>query len=83
MKNNMIFNLLKHNKITQVFICFSCFSLFFKIFIFNPRVVTTQHPYNKVGLWPQNLTKSMLKSIKMQKDERFYPKKVIRIIFGN
>ena len=26
----------------------------------------------KVGLWPQNLTKSMLKSIKMQKDERFY-----------
>ena len=36
------------------------------------KTVTTQHPYNKVGLWPQNLTKSMLKSIKMQKDERFY-----------
>ena len=35
-------------------------------------MLTTQHPYNKVGLWPQNLTKSMLKSIKMQKDERLY-----------
>jgi hypothetical protein len=37
------------------------YNLFGELYLF----VTIQHPYYKVSLWLQNLTKSMLKLIKM------------------